>query len=640
MATPTTVNTWPLNGSIQEFDVTFDYLAQTFIKVNLVGPTGLTLLTLGTDYTFVTPTRIRTTLVYGPPNFTTIELRRETSTTERLVEFQDASILHATDLNTDALQVMHVAEEARNAATETLGVNGDGNLDARNRRIVNVLDPVDPADVVTLNYYTSQVNGVHTDRLAAEAARDKAQEWAIKPTAVEGTDQSAKTYAGQAASSASAAAGSASSASTSASNASGSASAAAGSASSASTSAGNASSSASAAAGSASAASTSAGTATAQAGIATTQAGIATTKAAEAAASALSVDAAYLNGQLANNTVAQSLHGGQLAGTRNAIINGAMMISHEGDQVGTVAGAYGVDMWATIVNPPGTHVTNGGRIDINGSPLNTVGLYDAHRLRRSTTAAIGTSDYIALQYSMEGNDMRRFIGNTFTFSFWVRANKTGPLIVAFRSGAANRSYYQTVNIAAANTWQKAIITVSGGLPTDWANNETITGWRDRLGLQICFVASTGNTFRNGTNGTWYTGNFLGPTGSTNLLTTAGDFFDVTGVQMELGSVATAFEQERYNATIVRLNRYVYFADSVQLASVGSPNFGGGFTYVPFPTRMCKPPTAVVTLQAGNAGGGIASNISFSSCHLQFAAGGQPATSYGIYTMFFRAYPSY
>ena len=294
MATPTTVNTWPLNGSIQEFDVTFDYLSQTFIKVNLVGPTGLTLLTLGTEYTFVTPTRIRTVLVYGPPNFTTIEIRRETSTTERLVEFQDASILHAQDLNVDALQVMHVAEEARNAATETLGVNGDGNLDARNRRIVNVLDPVDPADAVTLNYYNSQVNGVHTDRLAAEAARNKAQEWATSPNQVEQGMESSKTYAARAKASETAAAASATASSNSAASSSASAMVASASAGSALNQAGIAEGHKNAAASSASAAASSASAASASASSALTQANRAKSEADRAETNATLLDTNFL----------------------------------------------------------------------------------------------------------------------------------------------------------------------------------------------------------------------------------------------------------------------------------------------------------------------------------------------------------
>ncbi|AKG94469.1 tail fiber protein [Delftia phage IME-DE1] len=167
MATPRTVNTWPLNGVVREFDITFDYLSRNFIQVMLIGG-DFKKLVLGTDYTFVTNTRIRTTLAYQTP-YTAIEIRRVTSTTERLVEFQDASILHAQDLNIDALQVMHVAEEAREAATETIGVNGDGQLDARGRKIVNLGNAVDPQDALPLGQYLADKGG------AAESAAAAAQ---------------------------------------------------------------------------------------------------------------------------------------------------------------------------------------------------------------------------------------------------------------------------------------------------------------------------------------------------------------------------------------------------------------------------------------------------------------------------------
>lgn len=210
MAAPKTVATYDLNGSAREFDFSFDYLSRGFVKVTIIGTERRT-LTVGTDYTFVSNNRIRTNLIYGPPDWTQIEIRRETSTTERLVDFQDASILRADDLNLSDLQVLHVAEEAREASTETLGVNNFGHLDARGRRIVNVADPVADRDVVNYRWYMAQVNGTNADRVAAQAARDKAREWATKVgSAVEGTEFSARHYANASASSATASASSAS----------------------------------------------------------------------------------------------------------------------------------------------------------------------------------------------------------------------------------------------------------------------------------------------------------------------------------------------------------------------------------------------------------------------------------------------
>lgn len=202
MAAPKTVATYDLDGSSREFDFSFDYLSRTFVQVTLIG-TDRRLLTVGTDYTFVGNTRIRTGEIYGPPEWTQIEIRRVTSTTERLVDFQDASILRADDLNLSDLQVLHVAEEAREAATETIGTNNFGHLDARGRRIVNVADPADLGDVLTLRYYQEDRTGTYVAKQAAEAARDKAKEWATSPNVVEGTLRSSKYYAEQASSSSS-----------------------------------------------------------------------------------------------------------------------------------------------------------------------------------------------------------------------------------------------------------------------------------------------------------------------------------------------------------------------------------------------------------------------------------------------------
>ncbi|WP_419784748.1 phage tail fiber protein, partial [Leuconostoc pseudomesenteroides] len=84
-----------------------------------------------TDYRFATRTTISLTKAWGPADgYTTIELRRVTSTTDRLVDFTDGSILRAYDLNVAQIQTMHVAEEARDLTTDTIGVNNDGHLDA------------------------------------------------------------------------------------------------------------------------------------------------------------------------------------------------------------------------------------------------------------------------------------------------------------------------------------------------------------------------------------------------------------------------------------------------------------------------------------------------------------------------------
>ncbi|WP_053221265.1 phage tail fiber domain-containing protein [Pseudomonas fildesensis] len=150
MAAPKTVLTYPLNGAQRDFPIPFEYLARKFVVVTLIGKTRQ-VLTLNSDYRFTARTTITTTKAWGPGDlFTSIELRRVTSATERLVDFADGSILRAYDLNTSQVQSLHIAEEARDLTADTIGVNNDGDLDARGRRIVNVGDGVLDGDAVSM----------------------------------------------------------------------------------------------------------------------------------------------------------------------------------------------------------------------------------------------------------------------------------------------------------------------------------------------------------------------------------------------------------------------------------------------------------------------------------------------------------
>ncbi|MFL1495522.1 phage tail fiber domain-containing protein [Pseudomonas antarctica] len=150
MAAPKTVLTYPLNGAQKDFTIPFEYLARKFVVVTLIGNTRRVLI-LNSDYRFTSRTTITTTKAWGPGDlFTSIELRRVTSATERLVDFADGSILRAYDLNTSQVQSLHIAEEARDLTADTIGVNNDGDLDARGRKIVNVADGVLDGDSVNM----------------------------------------------------------------------------------------------------------------------------------------------------------------------------------------------------------------------------------------------------------------------------------------------------------------------------------------------------------------------------------------------------------------------------------------------------------------------------------------------------------
>lgn len=169
-----TVMTYPLDGQTTDFAIPFDYLARKFIKLTLIGQERKELV-LNTDYRFATRKTISLTQAWGGDDgFRQLEMRRYTSATERLVDFTDGSILRAYDLNVAQLQTMHIAEEARDLTADTIGVNNNGDLDARFHRIINVADATEDGDAVSLGVLKKIDNSSWQARNEAEGFRDEA----------------------------------------------------------------------------------------------------------------------------------------------------------------------------------------------------------------------------------------------------------------------------------------------------------------------------------------------------------------------------------------------------------------------------------------------------------------------------------
>ncbi|UAV89447.1 tail fiber protein [Pseudomonas phage JOR] len=172
--TPKTVRTFTLDGAKKDFTIPFEYLARKFVVVTLIGATRRELI-LNTEYRFSTATTITTTKAWGPAdNFDLIEIRRLTSATERLVDFADGSILRAYDLNISQVQSLHIAEEARDLTADTIGVNNDGDLDARARKIVNLADGVNDGDAVNLRQQKQWAGSALNQANAAAASAQQA----------------------------------------------------------------------------------------------------------------------------------------------------------------------------------------------------------------------------------------------------------------------------------------------------------------------------------------------------------------------------------------------------------------------------------------------------------------------------------
>ena len=165
---------------------------------------------------------------------------------------------------------------------------------------------------------------------------------------------------------------------------------------------------------------------------------------------------------------------------------------------------------------------------------------------------IGPDQYYLLCQRIEGYNVADLgfgsaTAKTVTLSFWVRSSLTGTFSGSLENSAENRSYPYTYSISAADTWEQKTITISGDTSGTWVTNNGI-------GLFVWFDLGCGSNKR-GTAGSWTGANLYGATGATSLITTNGATFYITGVQLEVGTVATPFEHRSYGQELALCQRY-------------------------------------------------------------------------------------
>lgn len=247
--------------------------------------------------------------------------------------------------------------------------------------------------------------------------------------------------------------------------------------------------------------------------------------------------------------VVSSLNGGQIAGMRNKIINGKMEIAQRGMSFpGLNNPTYTLDRFYWSPTTTSAIVTVSQQAD---APSNNEFQSSLRVTITTADTSIPASDLVFAAQAIEGYNVRDLIGRTFTLSFWVRSSKVGIHCIGLRNSGSDRSYVAQYTINSANTWEQKSITVSGGLITAGTWN-----WTSGVGLLVQWALAAGTTFQT-TAGAWQTGNFLATANQVNCLDVVGNIFAITGVQLELGSVATPFEHRHIGMELSLCQRYYW-----------------------------------------------------------------------------------
>jgi microcystin-dependent protein len=277
---------------------------------------------------------------------------------------------------------------------------------------------------------------------------------------------------------------------------------------------------------------------------------------------------------------------------RNAIINGGMSVAQRSSSVAsiTVAGYYTVDRWNNLLNSLATWTQS---VE-NDAPTGSGHRKSLKMLCTTADASPAAAAFNTIRTQLEGQNVQHFAKGTasakkFSLSFWVKANVTGTYIAELYDEDNTRQVSASYTISTTGTWEKKTIIFP----------EDITGVLDNdnnTSVYLNFWLGAGSNFSSGTlNTSWAAATSANrAAGQTNLAAATSNYWQVTGVQLEVGPVATPFEFEPFETTLRKCQRY--YQTIVEGSTNGAMGIGTYYTAsqihtpIRFPVVMRAAPT--------------------------------------------------
>jgi hypothetical protein len=267
-----------------------------------------------------------------------------------------------------------------------------------------------------------------------------------------------------------------------------------------------------------------------------------------------------------------SLNSGQLAGMRNRIINGDMRVSQRSGSTlispTVTGGTYTVDRF--YMQCPVLSKLTAQRV--TDAPA---GLKYSTKISVDTQYSPAAGEEWIFRQVIEGQNIADLqlglaTAQVVTFSMWVKGSVAGTYSLHFVS--ATRSYVGTINVTSA--WTRQSITLTCDTTGTWAT--TIAA-----GVYLGIDLGSGSNFNNTAN-TWIAGSARRTADSVTLVNqVAGSTLNITGVQLELGTIATPFEQRPYGMELALCQRYyeVKTLDVFGYAGAAGRSIGSRFNYL-------------------------------------------------------------
>ena len=274
-----------------------------------------------------------------------------------------------------------------------------------------------------------------------------------------------------------------------------------------------------------------------------------------------------------------SINAGQIGGSRNYIYNGDTSLCQRSTSVENIGngncGYHGQDRWQYYESgAPASVVTMSRAVEVpNGFQ---------YSLKLDCTTASGTvsaADLVVLAQIFEGQDLYAWKKGTadalpVTLSFWVNATKTGTNIVRLYDNNNTRHIAKSYTVSSSNTWEYKTITYAG-------DTTGAFGRDNNASLYVYWGLVAGTDWTSGSLATaWESNNNPDRfTGQVDAFDNTNNNFHITGIQLELGETASAFQQETYGENFLRCARYYLQRAASSAGLYGSSVAGAsGFNY--------------------------------------------------------------
>jgi hypothetical protein len=239
---------------------------------------------------------------------------------------------------------------------------------------------------------------------------------------------------------------------------------------------------------------------------------------------------------------------------RNLLYNGAMQVHQRGTSTAGITGTgyYTADRWMIIKSNFGTWTNTVENDAPSGS-----GFRNSYKVLCTTSSASpAADDYAVVIQQLEGQDVQRIMKGTaqaqpLTLSFWAKSNVTGTHTVTLYDADNTRGVSASYTISASATWTRHVVTFTGDTTGIFDND-------NQSSLQVYFNLGGGSNRAGGSLqtswGAWgFDNSWMGS--QVNVAASTNNYWQVTGVQLEVGTAATPFEFKRYAQELQECERY-------------------------------------------------------------------------------------